>query len=132
MPRNGSAWRSLGPVKTRNRPSFSVVSLTAFGFSGGGVLSTAQPASASAAAKQKRSGARRMSAQNRVIVLAERRCGFREGRALAIERQGQADQFELAVPPLLNDPKGLGLCIGDDLVERIYRAIRDTRRFKKL
>src|SRR4029077_16544139 len=132
MPRNGSAWRNLGPDRTRNRPSFSFVSVTALaGCAGAGGPSMAQPETATAAARPSAENSQRIgrmaSSQHGAIVLTERRRRFGEGRPLAVERQGQADQRQLAARPLLDNAERLGLRIGDDLVERVDRAVRDPR-----
>src|SRR5260370_12376166 len=103
MPRNGSAWRSLGPVRTRNRPSFSLVSVTALAAArvtalaacvGVGGASTAQPEIATVAATPSTANSHRIgrtaSNQHGAIVLTERRRRFRRRRPLPLQRQGHA------------------------------------------
>src|SRR5690348_6223880 len=103
-----------------NLPPCCWLTCTAFGFcaASGGAAMLAQPAS-KIAAETAMVDRRIASTQHGFIVFAKRRRRFDEGWTRAVERQRQADQFEIAVRPLLDRAERSGLRIGDDLVERV-------------
>src|SRR5215831_1597735 len=96
---------------------------------GGGGATPAHPVSATTASSVRR-GCRIGSAEHGFVVFAERRRGFRESRARAVERQRQTDEFEIAARPLLKDAERAHLRIGGNLVECMDGPVRDAGRFE--
>src|SRR5690349_13040675 len=116
-----------------NLPPCCWLTCTAFGFcaASGGAAMLAQPAS-KIAAETATADWRIGSTKHGFIVFAKRRCRFCEWWTRAVERQRQADQFEIAVRPLLDHAERPCLRIGDDLVERVDRAVRNSGGFEQL
>src|ERR1051325_7786550 len=108
-----------------NLPPCCWLTCTAFGFcaASGGAAMLAQPAS-KIAAETATADRGIASTEHGFIVFAERRRRFCEWWTRAVERHPQADQFEIAVRPLLDHAERPSLRIGAHLGARGGLAAR--------
>ena len=80
----------------------------------------------------KRSESSSRSPQFRIVVFAERRGTLGERRAGAVEGRAAGRRGRVRSRPPLDHAECQSLRVGDDLVERMERAVRDTGGFEEI
>ena len=65
-------------------------------------------------------------------MLADARGGAADGRALAVEGEGERDDVVVVAGQALDDAEGLGLRLRDRLGQGVDGAARDAARFQQV